>query len=372
MALPALPLSPRKSENSAASSSESANSSPRRSTALLSTARPDEFSDASSDSAASKQKKLQYRGVRKRRWGKWVAEIREPRKRSRIWLGPYSSAEAAARAFDVASYCLRGPSARLNLPESLPSCLSNLPNLSPRSAQKVAVAAGCIEDSSASPNCSGFVAESMSMPISSHKLSSGESEDKRFRHSQCSSDAEQSKRVKTAGSSSLAELQTIGYNAGCSPQSCEDRVEAELQPSPQTSIFKSPAASIATRRARGFCNPSRLAISRDCKSQFTPKVVLSASSASSIPASCLTNSCCFVESSFEWRSLNGTAQKDAEGLLFLERSPNPTIDQIADAMLLTPPDTAPIPKQQIDDGDHLPTYHEDYNPISDSCFLWNF
>ncbi|XP_058075584.1 dehydration-responsive element-binding protein 2F [Magnolia sinica] len=58
----------------------------------------------------------EYRGVRQRTWGKWVAEIREPKKRKRLWLGSYATAKEAAMAYDDAAIRLYGPDAYLNLP----------------------------------------------------------------------------------------------------------------------------------------------------------------------------------------------------------------------------------------------------------------
>ncbi|KAE8735289.1 ERF018 protein [Hibiscus syriacus] len=73
-----------------------------------------------SEKPAAERTESKFKGVRKRKWGKWVSEIRLPNSRERIWLGSYDSAEKAARAFDAALFCLRGRSAKFNFPDNPP------------------------------------------------------------------------------------------------------------------------------------------------------------------------------------------------------------------------------------------------------------
>ncbi|GLJ10383.1 hypothetical protein SUGI_0127220 [Cryptomeria japonica] len=78
--------------------------------------------------SADNPKSRQFKGVRQRKWGKWVSEVRIPNCKGRIWLGSYDTAEQAARAFDAATYCLRGAGAKFNFPNSIPAipCASSL------------------------------------------------------------------------------------------------------------------------------------------------------------------------------------------------------------------------------------------------------
>ncbi|PON84622.1 AP2/ERF domain containing protein [Trema orientale] len=118
----------------------------------------------------SERSDARYKGVRKRKWGKWVSEIRLPNSRERIWLGSYDTAEKAARAFDAALFCLRGRTAKFNFPENPPEIAGGR-SLSPSEIQ--AAAARFANSEAPESHHSGRTVPEMQMESPSPSVSEG-------------------------------------------------------------------------------------------------------------------------------------------------------------------------------------------------------
>ncbi|KAK4428798.1 Ethylene-responsive transcription factor [Sesamum alatum] len=120
---------------------------------------------------ASSSSSCKYKGVRKRKWGKYVSEIRLPNCRERIWLGSYDTAEKAARAFDAALFCLRGRNAKFNFPDNPPDIVNGRsltpPEIQAAAARFAHACAGRVENPDVSVSDSSEVLQHAESPCPS-------------------------------------------------------------------------------------------------------------------------------------------------------------------------------------------------------------
>uniref|UniRef100_M0ZHP2 Dehydration responsive element binding protein n=2 Tax=Solanum tuberosum TaxID=4113 RepID=M0ZHP2_SOLTU len=154
---------------------------------------------------------VSYVGVRMRAWGKWVSEIREPKKKSRIWLGTFATPEMAARAHDVAAMSIKGTSAILNFPQ-FSHLLPRPATCSPRDVQSAAVKAAHMDHLNPKNSSSSCSTSTSLLP-------------------------EPSPASMTSSSSSLSLASGITSSSSC------EKDDEESRPSPLEEVFLVPEAT---------------------------------------------------------------------------------------------------------------------------------